>query len=488
MRSANWVRRNLRRLGLATGGIGVLLAGMLATAVPAGAATGPAFGFLDSVVSSPSGVVVSGWAIDPDTTAPIDVHLYRDGTFLGAVKADEARPDVAAANPGFGDRHGYSATIPGPVGRQSFCAYAIGVGGGAPFTLLGCSTVEVTDAPTGVLDVVQRKPGTDQVQITGWAVDRNTTDPIAVHIYVNGGFVGEVPADRYRSDIAAGLPWTGGDTGFAAEFALPDGEHTVCAYAIGAGPGAPWSGIGCKTVTFTSAPLGVLETARIGDSAMRVSGWAYDPDVVDPVQIHFYVDGLFSAAVPADQWRGDIGANLPAYGPNHGFAATLWAWPGARTVCAYAINQGAGPGYAGLGCKTLDPMPPAGSGGGRRIVYANLSQRVWLVGDDGFVDRTYPVSGKYLDPPPGTYRVYAFQRTAESATPGVTMEYFVAFSPSGLGYGFHSIPVDAAGNPLQGEDELGFFRSAGCVRQRRGDAVFLWDWARIGDPVILLGS
>lgn len=489
MRSGlTWWRRYLVRLLISSGAVGALVAGLVASAAPAAAAPGPAFGFLDAVIPSPEGVIVAGWAIDPDTGAAIDVHLYRNGGFLGAVRADGNRPDVEAAYPGWGAAHGYWAPIPTPEGRHTFCAYAIGVGQGAPYTLLGCSAVDVTDAPIGVLDVVQRKPGTDQVQVGGWAVDANSPDAIDVHLYVDGAFIGQVPANQYRADIAAGFPWSGGDTGFTAEFAMVDGDHLVCAYAIGVGAGAPWNGIGCKTITFTSAPLGALDTARSGENQLRVTGWSFDPDVTAPVDIHLYVDGLFSAAVPANEYRGDIGASFPAYGAEHGFGATLFLWPGARNVCAYAINQGPGPGYVGLGCKALDPMPPAGSGGGRRIVYANLSQRLWLIGADGFVDHSHPVSGKYLDPPPGTYRVYAFQRHAEAGHDGITMEYFVAFNPAGLGYGFHTIPTFADGTPLQGENELGFFRSAGCVRQRRGDAIFLWNWAQVGDPVVVLGS
>ena len=84
--------------------------------------------------------------------------------------------------------------------------------------------------------------------------------------------------------------------------------------------------------------------------------------------------------------------------------------------------------------------------------------------------------------------MYAFQRYADAGHDGITMEYFVAFNPAGLGYGFHTIPVFADGTPLQSESELGFFRSAGCVRQRRTDAIYMWNWAQVGDPVVVLGS
>lgn len=464
-------------------GAGVGALGLAGTAAAAG---GNPFGFVDSVYQSPDGVVISGWTVDPDTTGPIDVHLYRDGQFLGAWKADGSRPDVAAAVPGAGPRSGFTHVFPTAEGSHRFCAYAINVGAGAPYVLLGCVPVTVTDAPFGAFDVVQRVPGTELAQVYGWALDANVAAPISVHLYADNVFVGAVVADRDRSDQGAAFPWSGGRAGFEATFPLSEGEHVVCAYAIGAGPGAPWAGIGCKSINFTSTPIGNLDTARVGDSAVRVTGWALDPDVTAPVDIHLYIDGYFAGAVPANETRSDVAGLYPAYGAEHGFGATLWLWPGAQNVCAYAINLGAGPGYVGLGCKGLDPMPPAGSGGGRRIVYANLSQRLWLIGADGFVDRTYPISGKYLDPGPGTYQVYAFQRYADAGHDGITMEYFVAFNPAGLGYGFHTIPTYADGTPLQSESELGFFRSAGCVRQRRSDAVYMWNWARAGDPVVVL--
>jgi hypothetical protein len=49
---------------------------------------------------------VSGWAIDPDTAAPIDVHTYVDGAFAGATRADQPRPGVGNGYPGYGPNHG----------------------------------------------------------------------------------------------------------------------------------------------------------------------------------------------------------------------------------------------------------------------------------------------------------------------------------------------------------------------------------------------
>jgi hypothetical protein len=487
----NSVRRTGRRaLALVVAWCALALTVVSGPAAPAAAQTvvptGNPVGFLDQAVNSPSGVIVAGWALDPDTKASVDVHVYRNGAFLGSVKASGSRPDVGAAYPAWGTSRGFSLVAPTAQGLHRFCAYAINVGAGSPYVELGCRAVQVDHDPFGWLDHAQRVPGSTDLSIWGWALDPDSAAPIAVHVYLDGVFVGERIANGTRRDIGSQYWWSDGRAGFELRVPAGEGVHSVCAYAIGVGTGRRWTGIGCRTVVVTSAPIGVLEQARVGDNAVRVTGWALDLDSIAPVAVHYYVDGFFSAAVTADVWRTDVAAGYPAWGGAHGFAADLWLWPGARRVCAFAINIGPGPAYVELGCKDLDPMPPAASGTGRRIVYANLSQRLWLVGDDGFVDRTYPISGKYLDPPPGVYRVYAYQRFADAGHDGITMEYFVAFNPAGLGYGFHTIPVDADGVPLQSEDELGFFRSAGCVRQKWSDAVFLWNWSRYGDPVVVL--
>lgn len=129
------------------------------------------------------------------------------------------------------------------------------------------------------------------------------------------------------------------------------------------------------------------------------------------------------------------------------------------------------------------PLPPD-SGTGRRIVYSLSQQRVWLVANAGLVQRTYPVSGRQGIPRPSTYRV--FSKSRHSRNGSVTMEYMVRFATGRRwNIGFHSIPVNSAGRPIQSEDELGSFRSSGCVRQHVRDAAFLWHWTPVGTTVVV---
>lgn len=130
---------------------------------------------------------------------------------------------------------------------------------------------------------------------------------------------------------------------------------------------------------------------------------------------------------------------------------------------------------------------PADSGDGRRIVFSQSGQRVWLVGDNGKVRRTYLVSGSVLDNlEPGSYSVYSKSRWAVGIDDSGVMEYFVRFAqgPSGAAIGFHTIPTKD-GTPLQTKAQLGTPQSHGCVRQRTADAIALWDFAPVGASVVV---
>jgi len=137
--------------------------------------------------------------------------------------------------------------------------------------------------------------------------------------------------------------------------------------------------------------------------------------------------------------------------------------------------------------EEVDPAPPADSGEGRRVVFDQGDQRVWLVEDDGTVARTYLVSGSRFDNlDPGAYEVLSTSRTATAFDLSGTMEYFVRFA---TGYsepiGFHSVPRDTAGRLEQTRQQLGTPLSAGCVRQWKPDAVALWDFAPVGTTVVV---
>ncbi|MET1037109.1 MAG: L,D-transpeptidase [Aeromicrobium sp.] len=134
-----------------------------------------------------------------------------------------------------------------------------------------------------------------------------------------------------------------------------------------------------------------------------------------------------------------------------------------------------------------DPEVPADSGEGRRIVFDEGDQRVWLVDGDETVERTYLVSGSRFDNlDPGTYSVQSRTRHATAFDHSGTMGYFVRFA-TGFSepIGFHSVPRDNDGRIEQTRSQLGTPLSAGCVRQWEPDAIALWEFAPVGTTVVV---
>lgn len=129
---------------------------------------------------------------------------------------------------------------------------------------------------------------------------------------------------------------------------------------------------------------------------------------------------------------------------------------------------------------------PSDSGSGRRVVYSNSQQRVWLVEGSGEIAASWLVSGRRGVPRVGVYRVFSKSRYSSARRGRVRMEFMTRFARGrSLAIGFHSIPVDRRGRPIQTEGELGRYRSAGCVRQKWVDAQTMWNWAPIGTAVVV---
>lgn len=130
---------------------------------------------------------------------------------------------------------------------------------------------------------------------------------------------------------------------------------------------------------------------------------------------------------------------------------------------------------------------PADSGTGRRIVFSERAQRVWLVGPGNSVLATYLVSGSVTNNlRPGSYQVYSRSRRAIGIDESGTMEYFVRFTRGQrAAIGFHSIPMKD-GQPLQTAAQLGTPQSHGCIRQLLKDAKRLWEFAPIGTDVVVV--
>ena len=131
---------------------------------------------------------------------------------------------------------------------------------------------------------------------------------------------------------------------------------------------------------------------------------------------------------------------------------------------------------------------PIKSGTGRRIVYANRQQRVWVINADNKVIRTFPVSGMLGQPGNGTFSVFSKSPTSYSPEfAGVTFRFMTRFAigRNGGNIGFHEIPIRNS-KPMQTVDELGAFKGSGCLRSSTQDALFIYQWATLGTKVVVV--
>ena len=308
-------------------------------------ANGTPFGSLDVVSTTASSIRIAGWALDPDTTAPITLHVYtRDN--LTAVVANNYRPDVGAIFQR-GDNHGFDATLPASAGVHQVCVYAINQPAGIN-QQLGCRTVQVGTPPVGVVDAAVSASGA--VTISGWAFDPDTSASIGVHFYVDGGWATATTAGGSRPDVNAVYRITG-NHGYSVTIPLAAGPHLVCAYAIDTSGGINPE-IGCRIVTVVNAaPAGVVDSAVASSGAVTVTGWAFDPDTTASIGVHFFVDGGWRSATTATGPRPDVNA-VYGIGGNHGYSATFPMAAGLHRVCAYAIDTGGGTNPE-IGCQMV---------------------------------------------------------------------------------------------------------------------------------------
>jgi SpoIID/LytB domain protein len=313
-------------------------------------------GALDRLAGGATAIEVSGWALDGDSADPTNVSVQVDGSPIATFGTDRARSDIAATYPGTGSHHGFARSIPVAPGAHDVCVYAVNVGAGAGDTELGCARVSVGVPPIGRLDGFARV-GALQVQLSGWALDKDTTAPISVHVYVNGRVTGRLTADVQRPDIGRAYPASGPAHGFDQVLTLAPGDNQVCVYAINVAGGERNPSLGCRTIKLPESaanPFGRVDGVTVAPGSVTVAGWAVDADVpTSPVGVHVYVDGRASRGVVADGARPDIARAYPHYGPNHGFSGTASVTPGRHTVCAYGLNQGHGTSSPSLGCQTV---------------------------------------------------------------------------------------------------------------------------------------
>jgi hypothetical protein len=233
--------------------------------------------------------------------------------------------------------------------------------------------------------------------------------------------------------------------------------------------------------------VGIDATRRGGYALVAASGAVFG--FGDALSAFEHGAGFLSAPIVdvalARKGRGGwlLGADGAVY--SYGGAPYLGGANNVPTEAVGIARAPSGTGYWVAVGPAGEPVP-AGSGFGRRIVYSNSMQRVWLVEDNGFASHSFPVSGKRGVPAPGTYHV--FSKSNPSFAGSLRLPHMTRFAHGrSLAIGFHGIPLHPNGTPIQSDAELGQYRSHGCVRMNQDAATTLDAWAPIGTTVVVLG-
>ncbi|MGK0740677.1 hypothetical protein ACSHWG_02165 [Leucobacter sp. Z1108] len=322
--------------------------------------TGTPFGNYEGLSLSGLTATVQAWTIDPDDSGPVTIHAYLGGPvgvgrWGGQYSANVPREDIGRAYPLYGSSHGLVADIPVGVGTTPICLYAMDrqISGASAF--LGCKTVSTASGPPfGNVDSVQAVPGS--VRFSGWMIDPDTTEPVTIHVYIDGRWGGEYRANLERRDVGRAYAGYGDSHGFDIDLTsrIGAGSSTVCIYGINSGAGFN-SLITCRTIQLPGGmPFGNWESTSVEGESASLLGWMLDPDTVSPVALHAYVNGRWGGAYLADSQRPDVGRTYPGYGDAHGFKISVPIPAGRSEICVYGINVGAGATNPLIGCRVVD--------------------------------------------------------------------------------------------------------------------------------------
>ncbi len=321
-------------------------------------------GSLDTAVEAPGGIRITGWWLDLRTFNPspyIWVNIdgiggphIADGP-IGAVGFD-----FSLNFPGVGLDHGFDITIPSPPGMHQVCVY----GSRANMPLIPCKWVFVHGGRTGSFDQVRATPA--GIQLSGWALDRSTTNPTYVWINVNG-VGGAYLSDTPRPWFELIYPGYGNNHGYDVTIPKPPGTYQVCALNIDG------TSQGCKNVTVPSNAAGSFDSATGVPGGIKLSGWSADLTTTNPSYIWVNVNGV-GGPYTADATLPWFNALYPGAGLNHGFNTTIAKPPGTYQVCIYGTNSQA------LGCKTVTvPSNAAGSFDSATAVSGGINVKGWSV-------------------------------------------------------------------------------------------------------------
>jgi cell wall-associated NlpC family hydrolase len=307
-------------LALGLGAGLVVATGSAAQAAPPG--EHDSFGAVNSVTASADGLLVTGWATDPDSLA--DNHTVvavLDGRKGIASTVTDVASTKVAKKYGTGPTAAFSFDVPVPAGSHTVCIVARNTGPGLA-TLLRCiatplgtkltSTQVAAHSPVGRFATI--KATAKKIGVTGWADDPDyRARKSVVVLYVDGTSAATLNTSAYTStDVRpAG---SGLRSKFRITVPATSGSHVACLWVVNVGLGSN-SSLGCREIdTRGKAGTGpVVQPAlnkKVVTQALKHKGQSYvwgaeGPKTFDCSGLVMYSYGKYGFATPrvaADQF------------------------------------------------------------------------------------------------------------------------------------------------------------------------------------------
>ncbi len=230
----------------------------------------------------------------------------------------------------------------------SLTAAAVGLAAGSS------AQAATSHDPFGRLDSLTASVSTATMTAAGWAADPDALSrALIIEIRVDGRAVSRTTANIRRPDVAA-AHHTGPVTGYKVTVRTGYGTHTVCALASNVGAGASVT-LGCasRTIVDPNNPIGSISPVQVAGTKATITGWAFDPNSSKTaLAAHTTVDGTSTVSVPANRAYAAVNTKYHISG-GHQFVSVRTLTAGRHTVCAYAMNIGAGSANPQLGCATI---------------------------------------------------------------------------------------------------------------------------------------
>lgn len=312
-------------------------------------------GAISGYTRIPGGAKVTGWALDPDTTAAIVVHVQIDGVTQTTPTANLSSPVPPSTWADWGSSHGFSTNLSMSSGvAHNVCIVGINVDEGVN-TSMDCLSITLSGNPVGSYNTVHYT--TSGIAVEGWALDPDTTDYLGGLQVTVDGVVRSSAGGTWYSTYTIPSAWSayGQDHSFYWYVDnISVGTHSVCVTALNySGSGGSSTSLGCKTIYYTHDPQGGFVAVRTAPTLVEVSGWAIDPDTWSPIDVRIGVGAVSYDATANQSGGGSTVVPTSEYGSYHAFDTTVAVVPiGTSTICVDLLNWG--PGNVNfLGCQDV---------------------------------------------------------------------------------------------------------------------------------------